>query len=462
MTRTPEPFDVVVLGGGPGGYATALRAGQRGLRVAIVEGGRVGGTCLHRGCVPSKALLHVAALAAGADEARRYGLAGPGPGIDLDAVRGFRDGVVERMHGGLRTLVESRAELVGGWGTVIDAATVRVDTPEGGIRWLHARDLVVAVGSRPVTIASLAVDGEHILDSDGALGMARVPLSAIVVGAGAVGVEFASIWRDLGSEVTVVDAVDRVLPNEDDDVSAALAAALGRRGVDLRLSTTVTGCTPSPGGVEVALADGTTLAADTVLVAVGRAPATAGLGLEALDVLDDRGHVKVDAHGRTAVEGLWAVGDVVPTLALAHAAFAEGFVVADTIAGLDPEPVAHHLVPRVTFCRPEVASVGWTEREARAARDDVAVTRTTLAGNARAAIEGEAGLVKLVTAGDGELLGAHVVGPGATELVGELGLAVAWGALAAEVADVVHAHPTVGESIREAALAAAGLPFHGH
>lgn len=457
-------FDVVILGGGPGGYATALRAAGHGLRVAVVEADRLGGTCLHRGCVPSKALLHIAHLADAVPALVELGLATPGPALDIRAAGRFRDGIVDQLHRGLRGLVKAHAaEIVHGWGRVVAPGKVDVDV-DGDRRRLEAAHVVVAVGSTAIDLPGVAPDGERVLRSDDALRLDRVPGSAVVVGGGAVGVEIASLWRSLGASVTVVEAADRLLPGEDPDACAALARAFTRRGIDVRTGTAVVDVDGDGDHVAVRLSgegDGR-VQADQLLVAVGRRPATAGCGLDALGVLDDRGHVRVDALGRTPVAGLWAVGDAVPSLALAHAAFAEGFAAADAIAGLEPEPVDHRLVPRVTYCRPEVASVGLTEPEARDLHGDVRVTTVTLAGNARALIEGEGGLLKLVTDAEGTLLGAHVVGPSATELIGELGLATTWNALASEVGQVAHAHPTLSESVREAALAAAGLPFHVH
>jgi dihydrolipoamide dehydrogenase len=272
------------------------------------------------------------------------------------------------------------------------------------------------------------------------------------------------LWRSLGAEVTLIEATERLLPLEDVASSTALARAFTRRGIDVRTGTALASLQCSGDGVTVTVGDGATLQVDQVLVAVGRRPNTAGVGLAEAGVLDERGYVVVDPLGRTSNDALWAVGDVLPTPALAHAAFAEGFVVADAIAGLDPDPVAHHLVPRVTYCAPEVASVGWTEVEARARfGDEVTATTQTMAGNAKALIEGRgAGAIKLVCAPNGMLVGAHVVGPSATELIAELGLATSWEALAVEVGHVVHAHPSIAESVRETALVAAGTPFHAH
>jgi dihydrolipoamide dehydrogenase len=453
-------YDVVVVGGGPGGYATALRAVAHGLRVAIVEADLVGGTCLHRGCIPSKALLHVGHLADQLPHMEKFGLASAGASLDLGAIGEFRDNIVRQLHRGLEGLLKRRQiDLFAGWGTIGEPGVVTVGP--GGER-ITAKHIVIAPGSAPVDLPNIEADGERIIKSDEALRLERVPGSAVIIGAGAIGVELASLWRSLGSNVVLVEAAAAMVPLEDPDSSAALQRAFQRRGIDVRTGTTVASAAVAGDGVDVQLDDGSALRCDQLLVAVGRRPATSAMGLEALGVLDDRGYVVVDSVGRTKVENLWAVGDAVRTLALAHAAFAEGFVVADLIAGLPTEPLDHSLIPRVTYSTPEVASVGMTEPEARNALGDVRVTTSTFAGNARAMIEGVGGHVKLVHAPDGRLVGAHVVGPSATELIAELGLATSWEALASELGEVVHAHPSLAENVREAALAAAGLPFHAH
>jgi dihydrolipoamide dehydrogenase len=459
-----DRFDVVVIGGGPGGYATALRAAGHGLRIAVVEAGLVGGTCLHRGCIPSKALLHVAALADAAPELVALGLADThGAKLDVDAAGAIRDRVVHQLHSGLLGLLGTRSiEVVAGRGRIAVPGVVDVEGREGPRRLL-ASEIVVATGSVPIDLHVAPRDGQRILCSDDALRFERVPTSAVVVGAGAVGVEFASLWRSLGAEVTILESAADVVPNEDADISKALRRAFSKRGMKVLVETGLAGAVATDDGVRVETTDGTVLDVDQVLVAVGRRPATAGVGLDELGLLGPRGEVLADERGATAVTGVWAVGDVLPTLALAHAAFAEGFVVADSIAGLPAEPVDHRLVPRVTYCSPEVASVGLTEAEARAVHgDSVETTTASLAGNARSIIEGIGGFVKLVHAADGTLLGGHIVGPAATELIAELGLAITWEALTGELAGIVHAHPSLSETVREAALAAAGAPFHLH
>jgi dihydrolipoamide dehydrogenase len=452
-------YDVAIIGGGPGGYATAIRAAGHGLRAAIVEADKAGGTCLHRGCVPSKALLHVGALADAAPQLVAMGLAPSTTPVDVIAAGELRDGIVDRLHRGLEGLLKSAGvEVIAGRGTMTPARELLVDG-----RAVPAQHVVIATGSVPSVPPGWTPDGTRVLTSDDALRLAQVPRRGVVIGAGAIGVELASLWRSLGSEVTLIDAADRIVPLEDEALSSWLTKAFRKRGITVVTGLGISRLEVDADQAVVTLADGTRLPADQALVAVGRRAATAGLGLEELDVLEPDGHVATNAHGATSVQGLWAVGDVRPTLALAHAAFAEGFVVADCIAGLEPEPVDHAQIPRVTYCTPELASVGLTEEEARRRHGDgVRATATGLAGNARSLIEGESGLVKLVTGPDGTLLGGHLAGPSASELIAEIGLATSWEALAAEVGAVAHAHPSLAEGVREAALLAAGTPFHAH
>jgi dihydrolipoamide dehydrogenase len=453
--------DLTVVGGGPGGYATALRAAGHGLTVALVESAQLGGTCLHRGCIPSKALLHVGTLADGVRHGTDVGVRSTFDGIDTERAGRFRDGVVARLHRGLGALVHARGiRVIDGTGRVTGLGRVEVDGPAGRTAVMSTH-VVLATGSVPAHLEALPVDGRIVMTSDDALRFERIPQRAVVVGAGAVGMELASFWRSVGADVTIVELADRVLPLEDPASSAVLRRAFVGRGITVRSSTSVTGSKIVAGVAVLDLADGTTLEADAVLVAVGRRPRTEGSGAAELGLVDGQGYVSVDALGRTSLDGIWAVGDVTPTLALAHAAFSEGFVVADAAAGLAPEPVDHRFVPRVTYCRPEVASVGWTEPEAHAAGLAVTATIETLAGNARALIEGADGIVKLITStSTGELLGAHLVGPAATELIAEASMATHWSATVSELSAITYAHPTLSESLHEAALAAIGQPFH--
>jgi dihydrolipoamide dehydrogenase len=477
----PRRHDVVVVGGGPGGYATAFRAALRGLDVALIEQDLIGGTCLHRGCIPSKAILHVAGVLAEVQRAEVLGLTVSGAGIDGEALGVFRDGVVTKLHKGLEHLASTRTTRYQGRGRLRDRVAghleVEVTAADGGSTVLSAPHVVLATGSRPKLVPALPVDGEVVQTSDEALWFTSAPEQAVIVGAGAIGVEFASMWAPMGSHVTLVEALDRVLPLEDADSSAALTAAYRRRGIEVLTSTQVRGVAVEDriATVDVEV-DGEPrlLTADRVLVAIGRTPNTAGTGAEELGVLDERGYVVTDAFGATEVDGLWAVGDVRPTLALAHAAFAEGAVVADRIAGHpDVRPLDHVHTPRVTYSHPEVASVGLTEAEARQRYGDDAVTTTTstLRGNAKAIIAGSDGMVKLVhlagaapvgAPGDGgAVLGVHIVGPQATELITAATLATSWEAVPVELAAITHAHPSLSEAVGEAYLAAVGLPLHG-
>ena len=474
-----DVHDVVVIGGGPGGYGVAFRAAARGLDVAVVEADAMGGTCLNRGCIPSKSVLHVAGVLEEVRRADGIGLDVTFNGIDGEALDAFREQVMGRLRSGLTALTRQRSTLVEGRGSLAGATDevkeVEVALPDGGTRTLRGRHVVLATGSTPRVPAGWDVDGEVVQTSDQALWFTEAPGRAVIIGAGAIGMEFASMWAPMGTEVTVVEALDRVLPLEDADASTAVARAYRRRGIDVRTGTTVVGVgRDGDVGRVVVERDGEVeeLVADVVLVAIGRAPNTTDTGAADAGVLDERGFVVTDELGRTEVAGVWAVGDVRPTLALAHAAFAEGFVVADAIAGLDPRPVDHTHTPRVTYCHPEVASVGLTEAEATERHGEVVTTTYSLRANAKGIIHGSDGFVKVVAAkvdaspaypdGVGVTLGVHVVGPLATDIIGEAALATSWEALPSEVAAITHAHPSLYEAMGEAFMAVAGVPFHGH
>ncbi len=473
--------DIVVLGGGPGGYAVAFRAASRGLDVALVEADEIGGTCLHRGCIPSKSVLHVAEVLEEVNRAEVLGLKLTFEGLDGDGLSAFRDGVISGLHKGLEHLTSSRATVHRGRGRLItgDDGRVAVDVTDadGEVTRVEGHHVVIATGSIPRSLPGVEIDGEVVQTSDQALWFTTAPPRAVIIGAGAIGMEFASMWRPMGSEVTVIEALDRILPLEDADASTAVAKAYQRRGIDVLTSARVQAVRvdAGTGSVDVEVDDAPrTLEADLVLVAVGRGPNTADMGARELGVLDERGFVQTDGYGATAVDGLWAVGDVRPTLALAHAAFAEGQVVADRIAGIqDVQPVDHIHTPRVTYCRPEVASVGLTEAQAREEHgDDVVVSTASMKANAKGIIAGSDGFVKVVSlavgtpvgaSGEGgPVLGVHVVGPHATDIIGEATLATAWEAIPAELAAITHAHPTLYEAMGEAFQSAAGVPFHGH
>jgi dihydrolipoamide dehydrogenase len=484
-----QVHDVVVLGGGPGGYAAAFRAHARGLDVALVERGEVGGTCLHQGCIPSKATLHVAEVLEEVHRADVLGLKVSFDGLDGAGLQQFRQGVIAGLHKGLQGLVDKRTTLHRGTGRVVregDGLAVEVTGDDGEVTTVRGRHVVLATGSVPRHLPGVEVDGEVVQTSDQALWFETAPERAVIIGAGAIGLEFASMWRPFGTEVTVVEALDRALPLEDVDSSRLLERAFKKRGIEVLTGARVQGVTRDGDAATVTVevgGDTRTLTADRVLVAIGRGPNTADTGAAELGVLDERGFAVTDEFGATSVDGLWAVGDVRPTLALAHAAFAEGFVVADRIAGVaDVQPVDHVHTPRVTYCHPEVASVGLTESQARERYGDegVATASTSFRGNAKGIIAGVDGTAKVVylTSGDGAatpgigldptgratgpVVGVHIVGPHATDLIAEATLATQWGALPAELAAVTHAHPSLYEALGEAFQVAAGVPFHAH
>ena len=453
-------FDVVILGGGSGGYACALRAAHLGLRVALIEKDKLGGTCLHKGCIPTKALLHAAEVADMARESAQFGVRATLEGIDMPAVNGYRDGVVSRLYKGLQGLVKSRGiTYVAAAGRVVSATAVEAD----GVRYT-GRHLVLATGSVPRSLPGLTIDGNRILDSDHALALDRVPASVVVLGGGVIGVEFASVWRSFGAAVTIVEALPHLAPLEDEANSKLLERAFRKRGITFHLGSRFSGVEYTETGVRVSTEDGKQVEAELLLVAIGRGPVSAGLGYAEVGVEMERGYVKVDALCQTSVPTISAVGDLIPTLQLAHVGFAEGILVAERIAGLDVVPIDYDGVPRVTYSEPEVASVGLTEAAARDRYGADAVETLTydLAGNGKSQILKTAGAVKLVRQKDGPVIGVHIVGSRAGELVSEAQLIYNWEALPSDVAQLVHMHPTQGEALGEAHLALAGKPLHVH
>jgi dihydrolipoamide dehydrogenase len=451
-------FDVVILGGGSGGYACALRAAQLGLQVALVEKAKLGGTCLHNGCIPTKALLHAAEVADLTRESEQFGVRATLDGIDMPTVNAYKDGVVAKLWKGLQGLVKSRGiTYVEGEGRLVSPTTVRVgDTDYVG------RNVVLATGSVPKSLPTLAIDGERVITSDHALTLDRVPASVVVLGGGVIGVEFASVWRSFGAQVTIVEALPHLVPAEEESSSKLLERAFRKRGIGYELGARFSGVERTEHGVRVTLEDGKTLEAELLLVAVGRGPVSAGLGYDEVGVAMDRGFVLVDEYCRTNVPGVWAVGDLIPTLQLAHVGFTEGILVAETIAGLATRPIDYAGIPRVTYSEPEVASVGLTEAQARATHGDDAVTTVTydLAGNGKAQILKTAGSIKLVALVDGPVVGVHLVGSRVGELLAEGQVIYNWEAHADDVASLIHAHPTLSEASLEAALAALGHAIH--
>lgn len=453
-------FDVLVLGAGSGGYACALRAAQLGLTVGLVEKGPLGGTCLHVGCIPTKALLHAAEVADSARESEQFGVRATLDGIDMAGVNSYKDGVVARLFKGLAGLIKSRGiTVIEGEGRVTRDRQVTVgDTSYAG------RHLVLASGSYARTLPGLEVDGERVLTSEHALRLDRVPASVVVLGGGVIGCEFASVWRSFGAEVTIVEALPRLVAVEDEASSKALERAFRKRKIAFRTGTRFESVAHTETGVAVTVEGGDVIEAEILLVAVGRGPSTAGLGYEEAGVAMDRGFVLTDERCRTNVAGVYAVGDIVPGLQLAHRGFAQGIFVAEDIAGLDPRPIDETGIPRVTYSRPEIASVGLDEAAARATYGDDGVETLTydLGGNGKSQILKTQGFVKLVRRTDGPVVGVHLVGDRVGELIGEAQLIYNWEAHAEDVAPLVHAHPTQNEALGEAHLALAGKPLHAH
>jgi dihydrolipoamide dehydrogenase len=457
-TGPGQIHDVVILGGGSGGYAAALRASQLGLDVVLIEKDKVGGVCLHRGCIPTKALLHAAEVADTARESERFGVRATFESIDLPAVHKYKDGVVARLYKGLQGLIAAaKVTYVEGEGRLVTPDTVEV----AGTRYT-GRNVILATGSYARTLPGLEVTG-RIITSDQALTLDSVPKSVVVLGGGVIGVEFASVWRSFGADVTIVEALPRLVPAEDAACSKALERAFRKRGIAFRTGIRFAGAEQDADGVTVTLESGDTLRADLLLVAVGRGPNADGFGYQEAGVRMERGFVLADERQRTNVPGVFAVGDIVPGLQLAHRGFAQGIIAAEEIAGLNPAPLIESGIPRVTYCEPEVASVGLTEAQAREQYgDDVQTYDYNSAGNGKSQILATAGFVRLVRRKDGPVLGVHMVGARVGELIGEGQLIVNWEAFPEEVAQLVHAHPTQNEALGEAHLALAGKPLHAH
>ena len=453
----PE-FDVVILGGGSGGYACALRSAQLGLSVALIEADKVGGTCLHRGCIPTKALLHSAEIADGAREGSRFGVKSSFDGIDMAGVNSYKDGVVSRLHKGLQGLVKSRSiTYVEGHGTLTSKNTIDVNGEK-----YTGKNIVLATGSFAKTLPGLEIDGVQVITSDHGTRLDYVPKSVIVLGGGVIGCEFASVWKSFGSEVTIIEGLPRLIALEDESSSKQLERAFRKRGIKFELGVFFKSLTKNKKGVTVTLEDGKEFTADLLMVSVGRGPVSANLGYEAAGVTMDRGYVLVDDKCRTNVPGIWAVGDLIPTLQLAHVGFAEGMLVAEEIAGLNPRAINYDGIPRVTYSDPEVASVGLTTAEAKKRGHDIIELSYDLAGNGKAQILNTSGSIKLIAEKNGPILGVHMVGARVGELLAEAELIFNWEARADDVASLIHAHPTLSEAMGEAHMALAGKPLHAH
>jgi len=451
-------FDLVVLGGGSGGYAAALRGAQLGLSVALIEADKLGGTCLHRGCIPTKALLHAGEIADGARDASHFGVNATFNSIDMTGVNAYKDGVVSKLHKGLQGLVKSRnITFIEGHGKLVSKDTIEVN----GARYT-GKNILLATGSYARTLPGLDIDGKKVITSDQAMKMEYVPKSVIVLGGGVIGCEFASVWKSFGAEVTIIEGLPHLVALEDESSSKQLERAYRKRGINFELGVRFKSHAVTADGVTITLEDGKTFTAEVLLVAVGRGPVSANLGYEEQGITMDRGYVLVDNKCRTNVPGIWAVGDLIPTLQLAHVGFGEGILVAEEIAGLNPRPINYDGVPRVTYSEPEVASVGLTTAQAKERGFDVVELNYDLAGNGKAQILRTAGSIKLVSQKGGPVLGIHMVGSRVGELLAEAQLIFNWEASADDVAPLIHAHPTLSEAMGEAHMALAGKPLHAH
>lgn len=452
-----EHYDVVILGGGNGGYACALRAAALGMSVAMVEEDKVGGTCLHRGCIPTKALLRAAEVADTVKESLDWGISSAFTGVDMAKVKEFQSGVVNKMYKGLSHLIKAKkVELVNARGRLTGP-----DTVTAGERVLRGKNIVLASGSYTKNLGMNL--GGRILGSEHALFLDHVPGSAIILGGGVIGVEFASVWKSFGAEVTIIEALPHLVPNEDEAISKGLEKAFKQRGINFQVGTRFANAQEDEGGVTVNTEDGQSLRADYLLVAIGRAPNTADMGYEEQGIPMDRGFVLANERLHTGVGNIYAVGDIVPGLQLAHRAMMQGVFVAEEIAGMAPKVVENDNIPRVTFCEPEIASVGLTEARAKEVygADNVIAKESNLLGNAKSQMLKAAGFVKLVQVKDGPIVGFHALGQRMGEQIGEGQLIVNWEADADDLAYLTHTHPTQNEVIGEAAMALAGKPLHG-
>ena len=451
-------FDLVVLGGGSGGYAAALRASQLGMSVGLIEKNKVGGTCLHVGCIPTKALLHSAEVADVTRESAKYGVSSTFNGVDIAAVTGYRQEVVASKYKGLQGLIKARGiTTIEGEGRLISPTTVQVgdDTVTG-------KNVVLATGSYSRSLPGLEIGG-RVITSEQALELDFIPKKVAVLGGGVIGVEFSSVWRSWGSEVTIIEALPHLVPNEDEAISKQFERAFRKRGIDFKLGVRFQGVTQNDQGVVVTLENGETIEAELLLVAVGRGPLTAGLGYEEVGITIDRGFVITNERLATNIPGVYAVGDIVPGLQLAHRGFQHGIFVAEEIPGLNPIVIDDLNIPKATYSDPEVASVGLSEAKAaeKYGADKITSYDYNLAGNGKSHIIGTSGSVKVVRVNEGPVVGVHMIGARVGELIGEAQLAVNWEAYPEDIAPLLHAHPTQNEALGEAFLALAGKPLHG-
>jgi dihydrolipoyl dehydrogenase len=468
-----DSYDLVILGGGNAGYAAAFRAVGLGMSVALVEKEKVGGTCLHRGCIPTKALLHSADLVDEIKDAGQFGLIVGEPEVDWGKVLDFKASVVERMYKGVAGLVKAKKiELVEGHGTLTGPRAVTVETSTGDRTLEAGKGMVVASGSVPRELPFIETDGDRVQNSNHGLEAKDLPDSVVIVGGNYIGLEFASIYASFGAKVQVVEMLPKIAPAEDDDISAALLKLLKKRGIEFHLGVEVTGANKSDSGVSVEIekdGESQTLKADRMFVAIGRAPRTEDIGLEKAGIETERGFILTDESFRTSADGVFAIGDAIhvpdadwPHPQLAHVAFIEGMKVAETIAGERVAPVDYKNIPHIIYCQPEVASVGLTEDKAKERGFDVVTDRYQFKANARALmLGGGQGFVKTVADKNGAVLGVHIVGPRASDLITEAQLATSWEAYPEELAELIHAHPTLSEAVGETFMHLAGKPLHG-
>jgi dihydrolipoamide dehydrogenase len=452
-------FDVVILGGGSGGYAAALRSAQLGKSVALVEKDKLGGTCLHRGCIPTKALLHSAEIADNTREAENFGVNASFHSIDMPKVNSYRDGIIDKLFKGLTGLVNSKnITVVAGEGRLTGPKTVTVNGDN-----YTGTNVILATGSYSKSLPGLEIGG-RVITSDHGLKLEFVPKSVIVLGGGVIGVEFASIWRSFGSEVTIIEGLPHLVPNEDEVISKALERAYRKRGIDFKLGVRFSGVEQNETSVTAVLEDGTRVEAELMLVAVGRGPNTAGFGYEEQGLTMDRGWVITNDRLNTNLPGVYEAGDIVPGVQLAHRGFQQGIFIAEDIAGLNPVAIDEDGIPKVTYCEPEIASVGLSEAKAKEkfGAENVSTYEYNLGGNGKSQILGTAGFIKLVRRNNGPVLGVHMIGSRVGEQIGEAQLIVNWEAHPEDVANLIHAHPTMNEAMGEAHLALAGKPLHAH
>jgi dihydrolipoamide dehydrogenase len=452
-----QNFDLVILGGGSGGYAAALRASQLGMTVGLIEKNKLGGTCLHVGCIPTKALLHAAEVADVARDSAKYGVKASFDGIDIAAVTSYRQGIVTSKFKGLQGLIKARGiTVIEGEGKLTSPTTVQV-----GDTTVTGKNIILATGSYSRSLPGLEIGGK-VITSEQALELDFVPKKVAVLGGGVIGVEFSSVWKSYGADVHIIEALPHLVPNEDESVSKQFERAFRKRGIEFTLGVRFKSVEQNENGVVVTLENGATIEADLLLVAVGRGPSTANLGFEETGVTVDRGFVITNERLATSVPGVYAVGDIVPGLQLAHRGFQQGIFVAEELAGLNPIVIDDLNIPKVTYSDPEVASVGLSEAKAaeKYGADKVSAYDYNLAGNGKSHIIGTAGSIKVVRVNDGPVVGVHMIGARVGELIGEAQLAVNWEAYPEDVAPLVHAHPTQNEALGEAFLALAGKPLH--